>query len=227
MFALTILATGGQLLAAQVLDRELSFWAALWPVALIALGVTALFSKFSFFHLGCILFGGYFALGNWDLLPFSVTKGMVFPVILVLFGVSLLVDAAKKPKKRRISIKKPGSSQNNLQYGENGFTYSASFGEETQHIHMDKMEAGEINVSFGDFIVDLTGVEKVSKNCTLDISCSFGELVVLVPSRFEVKMNRSGAFSDSCVTGKPDPQPDGTIYLESSVSFGDLEVQYI
>lgn len=226
-FALTVLITGIQLLAAKALHVELSFWAALWPTALIALGITGLWSKFSFFSLGCILFGGYFALDNWDLLPFTVGKGMVFPLILVLFGLSLLVDALKKPNKPTFNMNHSGIPKNDLRYQKEGFDYSASFGEKTQQISLTKFSKGRINTSFGDFTVDLSGVEQVSEHCSLEVSCSFGELELLVPSRFEVKHNGSSAFGDSSVSGQPDLNPQGTIYIKSSVSFGEISIEYI
>ena len=131
-FALMVLLTGAQLLIARTLNTDLSFWSALWPTALIGFGVTGIFSKFSFFNLGCVIFGGYFALENWEVLPFSLGSGIVFPVILVLFGLSLVVDAMKKPNKRRFKMNHSGNPKNNLQYTPEGFTFSASFGESIQ-----------------------------------------------------------------------------------------------
>ncbi len=226
-FALLVLITGAQLLIARFLNFELSFWSALWPTALLTFGIAEMLSKFSFFNLGCAFFGAYFALENWDLLPFSFGSDMVFPAILVLFGLSLLVDALRKPKKRQFQISHSRSPKGNLQYREEGFDYSASFGENTERITLEKLSSGSINTSFGDFTVDLSDVKTVSKHCSLDVNCSFGELTLLVPSRFEVKHQKSGAFSDSGTTGHPDAQPQGTIYLESNVSFGEFTVKYI
>ena len=226
-FALMVLATGGQLLAARVLEYDLSFWSALWPTALIALGITNIWSKFSFFNLGCILFGAYFALDNWQLLPFSFTKSMVFPVILVLFGLSLVVDALKKPRKPRFKMNHSGSPRNQFQYLPEGFEYSSSFGEHTQHVNLEKLSRGDISTSFGEFTVDLSGVRQVSGNCTLEANCSFGELTIRVPKRFTVKQNGSSAFGSSDISGQPDADCQGIIYLESSVNFGEISIEYI
>jgi len=85
----------------------------------------------------------------------------------------------------------------------------------------------DVSTSFGDFTIDLTGVEKVSDHCSVEVNCSFGELELLIPSRFEVKQNGSSAFGDSSVSGQPDPNPQGTIYLKTSVSFGEIHIEYI
>ena len=78
-----------------------------------------------------------------------------------------------------------------------------------------------------DFTVDLSGVQQVSKHCSLEANCSFGELTIRVPSKFAVMQSNSGAFSDSSTSGHADPEPEGTIYLDSNVSFGEIHVEYI
>ena len=226
-FALAVLLTGAQLLVSRALNTELSFWSALWPAALIGLGVTGVFFKFSFFNLGCALFGLYFALENWELLPFSLGSGIVLPVILVLFGLSLIVDAMKKPKKPHFKMNHSGHPKNDLQYTPEGFAFSASFGETTQYISLEKLSSGSISTSFGDFTIDLSGVQQVSKHCSLEANCSFGELTIRVPSKFAVMQSNSGAFSDASTSGHADSEPEGTIYLDSHVSFGEIHVEYI
>ena len=226
-FALTVLITGAQLLAARILDFELSFWSALWPTALVALGIGGLRWKVSFSHLACTLFGLYFALDNWQLFPFSFTGSMVFPVILVLFGLSLVVDALKKPRKPRFRMNHGGSPRNQFRYLPEGFEYSGSFGEHDQYVQLEKLSKGDISTSFGEFTVDLTGVQQVSGMCTVEANCSFGELTIRVPKRFTVKQNGSSAFGSNEISGEPDENCQGTIYLESSVSFGEISVEYV
>ena len=226
-FALMVLLTGAQLLAARFMDVELSFWSALWPTALMAYGITEMLGKFSFFTLGCTCFGAYFALDNWNLLPFSLGSKMVFPIILVLFGVSLLVEALRKPRKRRFQLKHNNSPKNQVQYHENGFEYNASFGEHTQHIRLEKLTSGTISTSFGEYTVDLSGVDTVSKSCTLEANCSFGELSLLIPSRFRVQCDSNASFASVDIHGQPDAEPIGTILLHASASFGEIEVHYI
>ena len=226
-FALLVLATGGQLLAARILDVELSFWSALWPVALMILSFVEMPSRVSFFHFGCILFGAYFALDNWNVLPFSITKTMIFPVILVLFGLSLLVDALRKPRKRHFKITRSNDSKHQLSYRDEGFDYNASFSEHSALINLEKLSSGTVTTSFGDFTLDLSGVKKVSKNCHIEATCSFGETTLLVPSRYKVLMTKSCAFAENSISGHPDEVPEGTISLDCSVSFGEFLVKYI
>jgi predicted membrane protein len=196
-------------------------------VALVALGLTEMPSRFSFFHFGCIFFGAYFALDNWNVLPFSLGKSMIFPAILVLFGLSLLVHALRKPKKRKFHVSHSSDPKQMLTYRQEGFDYTGSFGEDTSCVYLEKLSSGTISTNFGDFTVDLSGVKKVSKNCRLEVSCSFGQMTLLVPSRFEVQMEKSCVFAENSISGHPDPNPEGIIHLDASVSFGEFQVKYI
>jgi len=226
-FALLVLAVGVQLIIAKVMRHDITFWNTLWPSALLILGATRLLTKFSFAGLGCVLFGGYFILDRWQLLPFTLGGELVFPIILVVFGCSLLVDAFKKPWKPRFSVKHNGKQKDDYQISGETFEYSASFGDAEQFISIPRFSRGKISTSFGDYTVDLSGVEEVSDHCCVDVSCSFGDLTLLIPRRFQIRHTTSTAFADIAVTGHPDPQPEGIIDVKASASFGDITISYI
>ena len=84
--ALLILVVGVQLVLSKLLQHDISFWNVLWPSALLIFGLFGLLSKFSFVSLGCTLFGAYFLLNCWQLLPFNLGGELVFPAILVVFA---------------------------------------------------------------------------------------------------------------------------------------------
>ena len=44
-------------------------------------------------------FADNFLLKNLELLPFQLTGDLIFPILIVLFGISLLADALKKKKR--------------------------------------------------------------------------------------------------------------------------------
>ena len=226
-FALLVLAVGAQLLIARALQYDISFWNALWPTALTVYGFTGLLSGFSCFRLGAFLFGAYFLLDKWALLPFSLGGELVFPAILVIFGLSLLVDAMKKPKKSSFHFSHNGKKRNDYRVDGQHLEYSASFGDAEQVISMPRLASGRINTSFGDYDIDLSEVEEVTEDCCLDISCSFGDLDILVPRRFAVKQTTSTAFADFDISGHPDSEPAGSIRMKISVSFGDVTVRYV
>lgn len=229
-FAVFVLLVGVLTLADAYFHWDANFWDLCWPSALLVLGLTQLFHKVSFVQICCALLGGYFLLKNLELLPYQLSKDIIFPILIVLFGISLLMDALRKPKKPRFKFIHNGDDnkkQSSCTIDGECFDCSMSFGEETRRIDLPRLSGGEISASFGDYTVDLSGCEEVSHNCTIDASCSFGELTILVPSRYRVEPDSSTSFGSFDVSGQPDAQPAGIIRLDASVSFGEICVQYI
>lgn len=236
-FAVLVLLVGALTLADAVLNWDVSFWGILWPSALLVYGLDGLFKKFSFFSLGCSLFGGYFLIQNLGIWELDIGGELVFPIIIVLFGISLLVDALRKPKKPRFQVThngvnlcdENGSSKTKSHFATEAhcFDCSLAFGENTHYIDIPLLQRGEISCSFGELTVDLSGCEDVFKNCEIEASCSFGELVLLVPKRFRIDPDSSTAFAGMEIKGQPDPEPQGIIRLDASVSFGNIEIRYI
>ena len=226
-FALLVLAVGIQLLLSKFLHLDLSFWSTLWPTTLLVFGIFHATSNFSFFYIGCILFGGYFLLNNLQVLPFSLGGEFVFPIVLVLFGLSLLADALKKPHKPTFQFHHNGKQADNYQIDGETFTYTASFGDSEQYIALPRLSRGRVSTSFGDYDVDLSGVEDVSDDCHLDISCSFGDLTLLVPRRYVVRTTTATSFADISTEGHPSDSPVGTIHIKASASFGEITIEYV
>ena len=229
-FALFVLICGGLLLVSKLFDWDVSFWDILWPTALLTFGLFGLLPDFSFFRLGCTLFGGYFLLRNLELLSFTLGGELIFPALVILFGLSLLGDALKKPSRPKFQVVHRGSkdkTKNNYHADGESFCFSGSFGESHQDVAMPRLSNGQIRVSFGDFTVDLSGVETVSEDCQLEAACSFGELTLLVPSRFRVQSTGATAFAEIDVREHPGAQTQGVIHLSANASFGQICVRYI
>ena len=194
------------------------------------LGVSGLVSDFSFLWLGSFLFGSYFLLDNWHILPFQLGGALVFPALIVLFGISLFADAVKKPRKPSFKISQSGDSSKKKQnYCVNGeyFDYHASFSSETQYICVPRLSGGQINTSFGEYSIDFSSVDALNESCVIDINCSFGELTLLVPARYTVRSNNSTAFAVVDISGHPDPDSNSVITLNVHASFGEMTIQYI
>ena len=224
--ALGILAVGIQMILCTYLGKGLSFWDLLWPTALIAYGACGLFPKFSFFRFGCFLFGGYFLLDMWQLLPLSLGSNLFFPIILVLLGLSLLMDATRKSKKPHISFKNPGMQNHNYTCDEDMFELDASFGSMHQVVAIPLLREGNIDTCFGSYTVNLTQVDAVAEDCSLDVDCSFGEITLLIPKRFGVRNTPTTAFGHVEMVGEPDTQPKGFITLQANISFGKIIIEY-
>lgn len=234
-FAVFVIAAGVLYLLSQILTWDLSFWDILWPSALVFFGATGLAPKFSFFRFGCLLLGIYFLVGTFVQIPFKLDSGVIFAVVVVLFGGSLLMDALKKSKKPKFSVTYTdkagklhrGERRCDYDHTDNTFSYDASFGNSTQQVYLDSLSYGEISTSFGEYTVDLTKVIRTEPGCHLDVSCSFGELTVLLPKHIGVRLESSTSFADIHIDGCADTAPTGLISIDSSASFGEIEIRYI
>ena len=222
--AVLVLLVGGLMLAAGLLGWQVSFWGILWPSALLVFGVGTLVSRFSFFRIGCAIFGGYFLLEELGVL--KLRGELVFPVILLIVGGCLLLDVLFKSDRAAPSSKNTGTSRDFRMDGET-FQFNASFGEQSQRVDMARLSFGQIVTSFGDYEIDLTGVASVVEDCRLEGKCSFGELTLLIPSRFRAQSDGSTAFASIETSGHPHPEPVGTIVLDFNVSFGHIRIRYV
>ena len=237
-FAVFVLLVGGLMLAGKLLNWTASFWEILWPCALLMSGLRRVFHSFSFLGLGCTLFGGYFLLENLGITHLNLAGELIFPILIVIFGLSLLADALRKPKRGRFRVTRDGAKicdeNGNPKKGKNeyatdgeSFNCNFSFCESTQMINMPLLSDGNIVLSFGELKIDLTGCEKIADGCELYANCSFGELEILVPKRYRVVADSNTTFASMEIEGEPDPNPIATIHIEGNVTFGEITIQYV
>lgn len=230
-FGLWVLLVGGLLLTSNLLQLGADLWDIAWPSALLMLGLFGIFPRFSFFRLGCALFGGYYLLANMAVPVFVMGKELLLPICIVLFGLSLLMDAMKKGKPR-FSVVHNGKEGNRISSSAfnvhaDSFEANASFAEEENLVTLPKLASGQIGLSFGELTVDLSGCEEITENCHIQADCSFGELTLRVPRRWRVEPAVSKAFASVEFSGHPDAQPEGIIYLDCNINFGGIEIEYI
>ena len=231
-FGLLVLLTGALALGANIQGWDVSFWSILWPGAILVFGLVHIYPKFSFSSLCCTLFGGYYLASNLNLIDIQLGGKIIIPVSGILLGISLLADAMRKPKKPKFTIKKNGKPLNGKKTVETvseeneHFSAELSFGEKHWTVTLPRVSSGSAQVSFGELIVDLTQCKEIADGCTIDTNCSFGELVLLVPSAYHVEAAPSTSFGSTEISGHPNPNPVGTIYINSNVSFGEIEIRY-
>ena len=143
----------------------------------------------------------------------------------------MLADALKKPRKPKFSINVPSKSNNagkdKYSIDQDTFTYNCSFSERHKLIEMDTLRFGDVNVSFCECTIDLSGVKSLSDDCSIGANCSFGELRIIVPKCYLVIAEHNTSFASIEINGTPDDDPAGEIHLDANVSFGEIEIQYI
>lgn len=234
-FALWVLLVGG-LAMANALSLfgagGPSLWTLSWTCALLVFGLFGLYPRFRFFHLGCALVGGYFLLNELNVISLYPQWKFVLPGLLILLGVSLLIDSLGKSKHGFVHICHNGvplhrSLVNTCTYIEEAFSCATCFGENRYLIQLPRLSGGEADVSFGEMTVDLSGCEALGESCCLHLDCSFGKLTLLVPRRFRAECNNDTAFGTVDVSGAPAENASERLLLNCDVSFGQIRLIYI
>lgn len=231
-FAAMVLLIGSLYLLASLLHLNIGLWDIIWPSALLIIGIYGVYPKFSFLSMGSILFGGFFLVNNFIPVKVQLDNGVIIAVVILLIGGGLMMDAIRKPKRAtaKFSYDKDvhdHTPRHDFYVKEDTFCFDAAFGDCEQQVDMPLLQRGMINTSFGDYEVDLSGVEALAAQCRIEANTSFGDLTIFVPSRFQVQCASSAAFASVEVDGKPDPLPAGTIQLVANASFGQITVEYI
>jgi transcriptional regulator with XRE-family HTH domain len=229
--AIFVLLVGGLLFVARYLGWDVGFWGIAWPSALLVYGLSALLRRFNSTNVVCTLLGGYFLVDNLGIVEISLDKNLIFPGLILILGLSLLIDALRKPKGSRFHIHKKGDishkTKGHFTQEDEHFACDLHFGEVTHRITLPRLREGKASVSFGEMTLDLRDCGQIMDGCELDISVSFGELRLLVPRCYRVECCNGTSFGDISTHGHPDSDARGVIRLEGSVSFGELEVHYV
>ena len=227
-FAIWVLLMGGMMLFNVLSHRHIDLWDMAWPSAVLLFGLRGIGQKFSFFKLGCLLFGGYSLLENMEITFLSLCSQVLLPAAVLLFGLSLLADALRDPSKRRLSFTHNGKNpkRSHFEIREDAFDCNLSFGEASNIIDCPRLHKGAVNVSFGELVLNLSGCEEIVPGCHIEANCSFGELTLLVPRRYRVEAENNSSFGNFEIKGTPDLAA-AVILLNASVNFGEICVKYI
>ncbi len=231
--ALWVLLTGGLLMACRLwTPYSVGIWDVLWPTGLMVFGLFGLYPDFSVFRLSCGLVGGYYLLYHLRVFSTPLAKAYLLPSCLVLFGLCLLIDALRKPKKARFHVTHGGkplsaSRKTHCDLAEEGFDCAVCFGEQSYPIHLPRLAGGKAEVSFGELTVDLRGCETFAPGCRIDLDCSFGSLELLIPRSCRVEPATSTAFASVEVKGSPDPVPTAVVSVDCDASFGEITLRYL
>ena len=227
--AVWVLLAGIMLLAGNLFQFDFGFWETLWHTGLLTFGVFGLYPNFSVFRLACTLVGGYLMAEDFCILPFTLGRGLILPILLLFLGLHLLTQAFHKSRVGSIHVTKNGQ---NIKKGTctmlgNRFACDNSFGETTHRIQAERLEGGKADNSFGSLTLDLRDCRDFALDCHLDLDCSFGELNLIVPRCCAVRPNNSTAFASVTTKGQPDSDAKHILTADCDVSFGQITIQYL
>ncbi len=229
VFAAFIIALGGLLLANTLAKWHLGFWALAWPTAMLFFGVGCLVKRVGLFGISLTLGGGYFLLSNIGVLPEELGGNLIWPLLILIWGVSLFFDSLwnKRRKQKKRNLHWNGSVDSRVSYQNGMANVDLSFDSQRTQWSASPFHGGRVDVSFGSYELNLADCTAIGENCQLAVDLSFGSMRLLVPRRYAVELATDKAFSSVNVQGAPTETPEGMIHLNVDVSFANLTVIYI
>jgi predicted membrane protein len=179
-----------------------------------------------------IIIGFVFLLHNYGVVDFWKLVGILWPILLIWWGYSL-IRRARTPHGTQRAARVFGDQTASINSKE--LNQSTVFGDIRLTVASDEFSGGRVHAVFGDLVIDLHTVERIVGPARLDLETVFGDIVVRLPSHIAVEMNASRAFGRMTAPdglnfhGNRYRSPDfdtssERLAINVSQVFGDLEI---
>lgn len=174
-----------------------------WQMLLIAIGVLVLLK--GRWQDSFILFavGGFFILPKLaEVSPaFSwVHPDFVYvnwPILIILLGLIFILKVLFWPRHFKWFAHRIADKQINTDSSVDGFIErSVAFGEVNQIFLAPEFKGGHLDVTFGELRLDLRKTTLPEGKTVLDVTVSFGGVIVIVPADWAVELNVSSSFGE-------------------------------
>lgn len=203
-------------------------WVFTWKMFLIAIGLVMLV-KHNFKNFGgyvLIITGGLFMTNEF--VPDTFDTKMLWPIAFIMIGVSMIGKSLnlfghkkKMGRSCRVTDEVEIESDDYLQS-------TTFFGGVTKNVVSKNFKGANMTTFFGGTEINLTKAD-LQQPATIDLSCGFGGVTIIVPSNWQVKSELTTIFG-----GIDDKRPlmDDTsrdsnkvLILKGSCFFGGVEIQ--
>ena len=229
-FALAVILVGTVLLLGRLDVLPFSsawLWGIVWPSLLLALGVSWLIDHRSPLGLGVALLGFYYLLFNLGATTFVLSWHMIWPALLILFGLTLLLDRIWPNRGWRHGrfICNAKEGKRNGYSEEGGYINSdCAFCEDKRVFAQATFTGGDIDLSFGHGVLDLTRVQDVAAGAVLSVDVSFAAYELFLPRTIRTEIAADKSFGSIQVTGTATEGAPMLLRVNGDVSFGALDI---
>lgn len=191
-----------------------------WQMLLIVLGVSSLIKRNFSSAIALLTVGAFFLLPKITGIEGGLF-GQFWPVLIIVAGVALLF---KKHNRYNASFKHTRIDSNT----KDGYVSSdVSFGN-SQHIVLDPVFKGaNLDIAFGNIILDLRRTTLEGEQTVIDLNCSFGSVELFIPSTWNVQMEVDAAMSGTKDKRLQTIDMDyhHKLIVRGDLSFGNLEIK--
>lgn len=208
-----------------------SFWGIMLALLIITAGAGWTINEPSPISVGVALYGIYLLFFNIGVISFELKWSMLWPVGLILIGLTCLQYILLYGRRRRIKLNgvshgdKTPSSEFNMDEG--SVRWEASFGSETRAFPANECFKGaKIEANFGDYGFDLRDCVSFENNAVLDLEVNFGNFTLYMPKNVKLVKSVDNSFAACVEDGSACDNPDYTLILKSDVNFGSMKIKY-
>ncbi len=243
IFGGVLIVVAGSLFLAKELGAEIPHWIFTWKMFLIALGLI-IGVKHKFMHPGwliLVLVGGAFLLS--DLYPGIAIKPILWPVLIILFGLFIIFKPRRKNKERywkKCQKHYDRHHRRHRRYGNEDYCYTEAtdsseevldyttfMGGIKKNILTKNFKGGEVVAVFGGTELNLLQAD-FENTATLEITCVFAGVKLIVPANWEVNSELVSAFGSVEDKRSVQPKTEGptkTLVLKGNVFFGGIDIR--
>ena len=191
-----------------------------WQMLLIGIGVLAFIGGNRTAGTILVVIGSFFLIDDVLHIPRDIRR-LIWPLIIVAFGVLLLVTQRKRP------VHTGDQSRKGLDY----FDDFVIFGGREIFVNSQNFHGGRITSIFGGAEYDLRQTSLTSNGAIIDCISIFGGCGFKIPHDWKVKNEVTtifGAFTDKRgnVSNDFNIDPSKVLVIKGFSAFGGVEVKY-
>lgn len=207
---------GGNVLEITNIDIFFDGW---WTLFIIVPSFIGLFKeKDRTGNIIGVLIGVGLLLGCQNIIDFGLIWKLIFPIILVVFGLSIIFKNVFMGKVSS-EIKELNKKKNK----EN--TCCAAFSGEKVKYDKEKFTGVDLSAVFGGIECDLRDAI-IDNDVVINANAIFGGIDIFVPENVYVKVNSTSLFGGVENKAKLGQEKNGhTIYINGLVLFGGIEIK--
>ena len=233
MIALYVLVVAGLILMNNLYHFDVSWWTVVWTVACVFFGLSNFGGDASLGRITAGFLGLYVLLTEYGIFTWSFRWSIAIPVMLLIWGLSLLIDSLRGIKKPLVTVSTTKNIEKDKEKREfsckDGNLHCAlAFGSYRTAVNADILRGGEIESAFGQFTIDFSGCKAASPDCTIEVEHCFGSLKLLFPKHLAVEViEDNSAASRAHIEGAPNEVTNGTVRLSLDKAFSVLNICYV
>lgn len=162
--------------------------------------------------------GAFLLLCCQDILDFGMLWKLVFPAIIVLFGVKMIFGNRFDRASSQV-IKRLQSSNGQVPFG------TAVFSGEKMTFSGEEFHGAELNAVFGGVECDLRNAI-IGQDCVIQASAIFGGIDIYVPTNVNIKVSSNSIFGGvSNKTANFHDELAPTLYIKCNCMFGGVDIK--